>query len=328
MFQFNLNSLSKYRTPLMGIAAIMIIVCHTAQYGVVMPVFLRKLVIYGNLGVDIFLFLSGIGCYYSLNKNTDLKEWYKKRFYRIFIPYLIIQIPFWIYYYINGTFDFLNELFIFTTIPFWTQHVGAWYVALLIPLYIITPFIHSLLNKKHKIIATIIIIGTITLFCNIDINNICNETTGNIQWAFSRIPSFIIGMLIAPLIKREYKVSIKTILLFTFLSVLLYISVHHFISDDIFMWWCLTLPITIFLSILTNIIQKKLSSIYKFISWMGIVSLESYLANIYLCKLFKEFYYDLEPKYLFNGHYIEYLFIIFFGIFISYAINKISKRFL
>ena len=62
---FNLGLLSKYRTTLMGIAAIFIILCHIPQYGVEVHHTLRSILIYGNIGVDIFLFLSGLGCYYS-----------------------------------------------------------------------------------------------------------------------------------------------------------------------------------------------------------------------------------------------------------------------
>lgn len=136
---FNLSLLSKHRTHLMGIAAIMIIVCHANVYGVTMPVALRKMFNYGNMGVDIFLFLSGIGCYYSLSKKTTLAAWYRKRFVRIFIPYAVMQIPFWTYWIVVGEFDFADKLFEFSTVKFWTHHVGAWYVALLLPLYIITP---------------------------------------------------------------------------------------------------------------------------------------------------------------------------------------------
>lgn len=68
---FSLELLSKYRTQLMGIAAIMIIICHAVSYGVVLPSILKKITLYGNLGVDIFLFLSGLGCYYSLSNGGD-----------------------------------------------------------------------------------------------------------------------------------------------------------------------------------------------------------------------------------------------------------------
>ena len=141
MIKFNLKYLSDYRTPLMGIAAIMIILCHATDYGVRMPNVMAKILMEGGLGVDIFLMLSGIGCYYSLLNfgAAPIAAWYKRRLIRIFIPYALMQIPFWVYWLCIGNFDFLNQLYEFSTIKFWTAHHGAWYVALLLPLYVITP---------------------------------------------------------------------------------------------------------------------------------------------------------------------------------------------
>ena len=64
-----LNNLSLWRTQLMGVAALMILVCHAAASHVLMPHWLGKLMDLGNYGVDIFLMLSGLGLYYSLSKK-------------------------------------------------------------------------------------------------------------------------------------------------------------------------------------------------------------------------------------------------------------------
>lgn len=92
--KLDLTLISKYRTPLMGIAALMIIFCHAPQYGVVMPSFISNFISRGGLGVDIFLYLSGVGCWYSLSKGVTLKSWYYKRFIRIFIPYFFNAVSF------------------------------------------------------------------------------------------------------------------------------------------------------------------------------------------------------------------------------------------
>lgn len=64
----DLSKVSLYRTQLMGIAAILIVLCHASLYGVQMCSVLSTILNIGNIGVDVFLFLSGMGCYYSLNK--------------------------------------------------------------------------------------------------------------------------------------------------------------------------------------------------------------------------------------------------------------------
>ncbi len=67
--KFNLNLLTKYRLELMGISAILIILCHSVVEGVKMPLILSYLLSLGNAGVDIFLFLSGMNMYFSLKKK-------------------------------------------------------------------------------------------------------------------------------------------------------------------------------------------------------------------------------------------------------------------
>lgn len=50
----DLNLLSKYRTPLIGLAALMIIFCHAPYYGVTMPSVVREVL--GKLGCRHFPF--------------------------------------------------------------------------------------------------------------------------------------------------------------------------------------------------------------------------------------------------------------------------------
>lgn len=79
-----------FRNELYGIAAIWIILYHVARYTTTLPasVFgeinecwlqiivnqifakMRYLFLFGNLGVDIFLFISSIGLYQSIHNNS------------------------------------------------------------------------------------------------------------------------------------------------------------------------------------------------------------------------------------------------------------------
>ena len=70
MLTLGTKDLSTYRTPLMGMATLMIIACHAPASGVVLPQVLSRLLTMGNYGVDLFLLLSGIGVYYSLSKQS------------------------------------------------------------------------------------------------------------------------------------------------------------------------------------------------------------------------------------------------------------------
>ena len=63
----NLSDLSRYRTELMGISAVLIMLCHSTAY-IDMPLWFMYVLSLANIGVDFFLLLSGMGMWYSLSK--------------------------------------------------------------------------------------------------------------------------------------------------------------------------------------------------------------------------------------------------------------------
>ena len=69
LIHFELKDLSGYRTHLMSVAAIIIIACHAAASNVLMSLWMKSFLSLLNYGVGIFLFLSGLGCSYSLSKK-------------------------------------------------------------------------------------------------------------------------------------------------------------------------------------------------------------------------------------------------------------------
>ena len=167
---------SKYRTEFMGIAAIGIILCHAVGRQVMLPNSVARILNLGNLGVDLFLLLSGIGMYYSLayKENNCLTLWYKKRFIRIWWPYFLCTIPTYIIWGIVNEKSILEVLFQISTLSFWFNHEGVWYIAMLIPLYLVTPYIDKLVknNKNRSLLLFVILVFIIFL------GNIAQENTG------------------------------------------------------------------------------------------------------------------------------------------------------
>ena len=150
MKSFELLDISCYRGELMGLSAIFILICHSIAY-VDMPKVLFYALSFGNVGVDLFLFLSGMGLWYSLRKRqVTLKRWYFVRYKRILVPYLFIIIPIT---FIRYEFGLLNNMDLgyiirfISTIQFWINHNGAWFIAALIPLYFMAPGFYSLLRR-------------------------------------------------------------------------------------------------------------------------------------------------------------------------------------
>ena len=109
----------------MGVATIMILLCHASATWTTMPYLLKRLLGIGNLGVDLFLLVSGVGIAFSLSRISSLREikyWYKKRFLRIIVPYTMIMIPTLLYLKIRSNHSWMDLLLHYSTIDFWTNH--------------------------------------------------------------------------------------------------------------------------------------------------------------------------------------------------------------
>lgn len=82
MREITWKDLSRYRGELMGAAIIFIVLFHAPLARADAFFGLRRC---GNIGVDMFLFLSGIGLWYSWVKTPSFKQFYKRRLLRIFL---------------------------------------------------------------------------------------------------------------------------------------------------------------------------------------------------------------------------------------------------
>ena len=88
---------SKYRSQLFGFAILWIMCMHSREFTPLLDdAILSQYILYdgiilvGGVGVDIFLFLSGVGLYYAQEKGPTLGQFYARRFQRLLIPYLVI----------------------------------------------------------------------------------------------------------------------------------------------------------------------------------------------------------------------------------------------
>ena len=91
--KFNWNLVSRFRSEIMGVAIILVVICHSDAFSWgKIQLYINEFMKVFAIGVDIFLFVSGIGLYFSMKKNSDVFCFYKKRFLRIIPEFLIISI--------------------------------------------------------------------------------------------------------------------------------------------------------------------------------------------------------------------------------------------
>ena len=86
--------ISTYKTELMGVAAISVLIGHAgtaimADTGAILLV--PKMATLICTLMYMFFFLSGFGCFYSLNKSNDIHKFYNNRIKKVLLPYLVIS---------------------------------------------------------------------------------------------------------------------------------------------------------------------------------------------------------------------------------------------
>lgn len=293
----------------MGIAAILIILCHIRGVEYLGIPYLEKVLSLGNFGVEIFLFVSGIGMWYSFNcKRRGLREWYKRRFCRIVIPFVLITTAVYPLRFAFGVdaspVDFLLHI---TTLEYWLYHRGAWYVAMLFPLYLITPVLIKEMNgSAYKKLFIIVLSTAISVCCSFSASE--NAIVQNVQFVVARIPIYVIGIAIAPFVASSCKIRLSLCCGIIALCVCLCHFAHISLAGAI--------TVVIVLGILVD--KKPMNEqLNKILDFMGGISLESYLSNIYLGHIV------VNSNAL--GRSAGGVIVVLFGLLIAVFFNKLSN---
>ena len=138
--------------------------------------------------------------------SDDLLTWYRKRFVRILLPYLVIVTPFYAYSTISNDHSNWYFLYLLSTASFWTEHLGMWFIALMIPLYLITPFVYGILkrydldNVTGGCIASIVVV-VLYVLCYI-MPDYDSPIADNVFGAVARSSIFFFGLGLGGSVKR------------------------------------------------------------------------------------------------------------------------------
>ena len=132
----------------MGMAILWIMI-HHSNLNLPNPFFgIKRL---GYSGVDIFMFVSGLGCAVSLSKKRDMVGFMKRRIIRLYPHYMPILIVFLLIYYPNVSItEWLRNIFgNITGFSFWsmTGNQFNWYILAILLFYIFTPLFFETINK-------------------------------------------------------------------------------------------------------------------------------------------------------------------------------------
>lgn len=271
-----LNLILENRPFIMGAAMTMVIFYHLFCW-VYNPIGPCNI---GYVGVDIFLFLSGLGLSYSYENNSII-EFYKNRIKRVYPIYFIAVLTTYLIYSLNwSVFDLIANI---TSIGFYTKggvNRYDWYLESLFSLYLLFPLFHYYGKIKMGGVAILFIIISILLF------------KYDFPWWYDciigRLPIFLYGVV--------FKYCIKSYKATSIIGILLYLPCNKYVSPFLASSG-LTIPLIIVSLLLLSISSKQLK---KTVSYIGKHSLEFYIANLFVYWLFEDSYHTtIERLFLF-----------------------------
>lgn len=321
--EIELADVSRYRSELMGAAILFIILFHVplarsdAFFG------LRRC---GNIGVDMFLFLSGIGLWYSWVKNPSVKHFYKRRLLRILPTWLIISSIYYLQHFDFETGDYLDLLLDITiNWGFWLNDEGTfWFIPAIMMLYLWAPW-YLWLIQKHPVFRWLPVL-MICWCCIVQWVVPIHQAVGHIEIFWSRIPIFLIGINFAELAKQDTKVepSGRWLVLITFVmtaSTCIWLEQMRHGRFPLFAERMIYIPLTISLILLLDdlfrITPKWCNRVLVF---LGGLSLEIYLIHNQFVMVY------LTPYHL--GYWPTALLTLLLTLPLAWLLQQIIKRLL
>ena len=321
---FDLGLLSKHRNFLYGVATILVVWCHmivelpaTGVYPLFTWVQQR-----GMVGVEMFLMLSGFGLYSSLSRNQNVIRFYKRRILRVMLPAFIITVV--IGAVAEGSFwEYVKYV---TIIPGFFSEMGYWYPAFIIMIYAFYPLLFSFQKRSQKAFAMFSI--AVSLLCI----GVCVVMDMSLFYerAITRIPSFLVGCVIAPYVIEKRKIpvwlmvaafvafagfdALRILLDFNGLSV----RALAFFALSILLIWLSALMAEFLCSVSVG------RGIYKLGAFIGTISLEMYMVHTRLRSLLEKVFVT-ETSLLSDILKVD-VSAILLAVFAAYALSLLTRK--
>ena len=300
-----LANISRFRAEQMGAAMLFVILFHVALdrgdpfYG------LRRC---GNVGVDIFLFLSGVGLWFSWVKTPDVLRFYRRRLLRIVPTWIVVATAFYLPDYLgarrfsHSIVDLIGDITI--NWDFWLHdELTFWYVPAIMALYLVAPWYMRLIQSRpvYRWLPLLMVIWCVMVQWVLPIHH----AVGHIEIFWSRVPIFFIGINFGEMVRTRRQLSSDAVwlLLVTFLMTFgtcLYLEQVRHGQFPLFVERMLYIPFTVCTVLVMNRIFRRtpqwVNSSFRFV---GALSLEAYLIHIHFVLVY------VQPYHL--GYWLTFL---------------------
>lgn len=316
-----LGNISRFRAEQMGAAMLFVILFHVALdrgdpfYG------LRRC---GNVGVDIFLFLSGVGLWFSWVKTPDVLRFYRRRLLRIVPTWIVVATAFYLPDYLGARrfsrslVDLIGDITI--NWDFWLHdELTFWYVPAIMALYLVAPWYMRLVQSRpvYRWLPLLMVIWCVMVQWVLPIHH----AVGHIEIFWSRVPIFFIGINFGEMVRtrRHLPGEAVWLLLITFLMTFgtcLYLEQVRHGHFPLFVERMLYIPFTVCTVLVMNRIFRRMpqwvNSSFRFV---GALSLEAYLIHIHFVLVY------VQPYHL--GYWLTFLVTVAITLPIAWLLQRL-----
>lgn len=330
----------KYRSVWMGLAILWVMLFHSGlRFSGSIPDVLNMIVVkaktFGYGGVDIFMFASGIGCFYSLSADNDIIEFIKRRAVRILPTYEIFILVWIIAHEILGSMPFPAVIGNIFCVQNFTGNSNDfnWYVSAMWLMYFSAPFFFGFIDREGRRR-----IELAALLCALLLVSFAFWNSKVFIITVSRVPLFYMGMLFAKDTRKRNITAGKV----CFLTVLMVLGIaaellcHRFLNAYLWnygLWWypfiLITPGLCVLISLLSDLLCRTKAGKFAvgLLGKIGEHSFEIYLIHIFLFECIT----DLVEKGYLPGRSLVWL-ISFAAVLILAAafkwfVTRLSKKF-
>lgn len=316
-----LANISRFRAEQMGAAMLFVILFHVALdrgdpfYG------LRRC---GNVGVDIFLFLSGVGLWFSWVKTPDVLRFYRRRLLRIVPTWIVVATAFYLPDYLgarrfsHSIVDLIGDITI--NWDFWLHdELTFWYVPAIMALYLAAPWYMRLIQNRpvYRWLPLLMVIWCVMVQWVLPIHH----AVGHIEIFWSRVPIFFIGINFGEMVRTHRQLPSEAVwlLLVTFLMTFgtcLYLEQVRHGQFPLFVERMLYIPFTVCTVLVMNRIFRRTPQwVNRSFRLVGALSLEAYLIHIHFVLVY------VQPYHL--GYWLTFLVTVAITLPIAWLLQRL-----
>ena len=332
---FNLFSISEARNVIFGLATLWIGLFHCDnltlatftknQFWIDAFKFFRGS---GNVGVDMFLFLSGIGLYFSFKKDSNLLSFWKKRLMRILPTAFLIGTFYFSLRYVNGRYESGWRVYLkrITFLYFFEKGERVfWFISLILVLYLLFPVFFRAI-EKYRLVGMLGLVA-VTVGLTFLLRRFSPTFYGYWEIALCRIPTFVVGIWAGKFVMEKKEISRHWLwvflIIFVGMSTLMYfytpimqslIKGYNKEMEPMWIWFYrytgafIGISLVILDSFICTSLRRKgrCNLLRNFFEFVGMYSLEYYMVylnvNHYLERI-----YEIQPQHevmLYFGSFI------------------------